>query len=121
MDRQSSMVNPSNFKRHENSRNLFNTANWQATGVINDLPAPAVRDEEMTAPDMPTHPLSGWNSAGTIADSGVQKSPAVRDLNEVEENNSAAQFALREVLESLEAAKYVLGCSCTQTTVANSS
>lgn len=71
----------------------FNAANWQATGVINDIPSNADSEQIST-------PASHGNQHGD--EPSISTQSAGVDGDEV---GKAAQLALREVLDSLEAAK----------------
>jgi len=72
----------------------FNTANWQATGVINDIPSNTHAEQTST-------PASYGNQHGEGAPNTQTESTGP----EGDEVGKAAQLALREVLDSLEAAK----------------
>lgn len=86
----------------------INAANWQATGVINDLPARA-------ASRYPERPASGqaqraYNMRHDTAGNRIQRpeyvgTDDIQKLQESAEVGRAAEMALREVLGSLEAAK----------------
>lgn len=74
----------------------FNAANWQATGVINDIPSNAHAEQIST-------PASYGTQHGEDA-SNTQIESIGPEADEV---GKAAQLALREVLDSLEAARLV--------------
>lgn len=72
----------------------FNTANWQATGVINDIPSNAHAEQISTPTSYGTH--------------HIEDAPRIQFEStglEIDEVGKAAQLALREVLDSLEAAR----------------
>jgi len=72
---------------------MLNTTNWQGTGVINDIPTPA--------PD--TH--SGVATPSVYQhEKRTERETSAQDSDEFELGR-AAQYALREVLDSIEAAK----------------
>ena len=78
-------------------RTFVNQANWQATGVINELP-PTPRDQKSTAS------LGSRRAAPSkipVKDSLRRK----EDLLEAVDRARALELALREVLESYKVAK----------------
>jgi hypothetical protein len=78
-------VSPVNLR---DSRFGLNTANWQSTGVINNLP-PRMSDV----------------SSNHMTPAQLQRSSQQKD-QESFDNAKAAELALRELLDSLEAARY---------------
>lgn len=78
-------------------RTFWNQANWQATGVINDLPT-ASRDEHIP-----------HSRRRTPSRRGSVKEEISRRQHGLEERDraQAAEIALKEVLENVRAAKYV--------------
>jgi len=86
---------PDGHDRRSNDRNktTFNPANWQATGVINDIPSNA-NSEQISTP-------ASYGNQHIDESSLVAQSAGI----EGDEVGKAAQLALREVLDSLEAAK----------------
>ncbi|KAK5163952.1 uncharacterized protein LTR77_010348 [Saxophila tyrrhenica] len=98
-------------ERDPGMQTWFNTANWQATGVINDLPARATSRSRGATP-----PSAVGGQAARIYEmrrdgSGnrIERPEHVTEemwkLQETAEVGKAAEMALREVLGSLEAAK----------------
>lgn len=98
-------TSPLNMRENDIVHMSFNAANWQATGVINNLP-----------PRAPSRTLSGDNAATPTGQAqriqkmrrDVQRPPYEDEskwkLQEAAEVGRAAELALREVLGSLEAA-----------------
>ena len=87
------------------SRVNFNRPSWQATGVINDLP-PVIRES-------PSYP----KPRNTVRRASTKEEIARKqDALEEKERGRAAELALKEVLESVKAAKYNL-CSDATTMV----
>ena len=80
-------------------KTFWNTANWQATGVINDLP-PTPRE------DQGAHFQRRTPSRGASI-----KEELTRRQTGLEERDRgrAAELALKEILESVKAAKYAQG------------
>ena len=76
-------------------RTVLNRLNWQSTGVINDIP-PVTREDES--------PFGRRHSRGVFV-----KEEIIHKRNALEERERAraAEYALREVLGSVNAAKYV--------------
>lgn len=79
-------------------KTYWNTANWQATGVINDLP-PTPREDQVAQ-----------FQRRTISRRASVKEDLTRRQTGLDERDrgQAAELALKEVLESLKAARY--GC-----------
>ncbi|KAM3415399.1 hypothetical protein BST61_g8925 [Cercospora zeina] len=100
--RETPVESPVNAKDVHESGTFFNKANWQATGVINNLPprAPA------QAPSGQAQRLQDMRR--DIGGTRIQRSDYEGDsmwrLQEAAEMGRAAEMALREVLGSLEAA-----------------
>ncbi|MCJ1253521.1 hypothetical protein MMC24_001333 [Lignoscripta atroalba] len=82
--------------RRELVHTRLNTANWQATGVINDIP-PTPRDEQPRY-ELRRDPTRRISSKNELA----QRQKAMEDRD----RGRAAELALREVLDSVKAAKY---------------
>lgn len=79
-------VSPVNLR---DSRFGLNTTNWQGTGVINNLP-PRMSDP---------------SSSNRMTVAQIQRSSQAKDQDS-QDDAKAAELALREVLDSLEAARY---------------
>ena len=79
-------ISPVNLR---DSRFGLNTTSWQGTGVINNLP-PRMSDS---------------SSSNHMNPALVQRSSQAKD-QESQDNAKAAELALRELLDSLEAARY---------------
>jgi hypothetical protein len=82
-------VSPVNLR---DSRFGLNTASWQGTGVINNLP-PRMSDASASTRMTPAN--------------AVQHSAHAKDQDS-QDDAKAAELALRELLDSLEAARYLL-------------
>lgn len=105
-----SPVRPSPTEQREGGTHvLFNTANWQATGVINNLPARAPSRSQNATP-------VGYGQAqrtqemrrDAVGNRIERPEYGVEDTwktHEAAEIGKAAEMALREVLGSLEAAR----------------
>ncbi|KAK4549513.1 hypothetical protein LTR36_006510 [Oleoguttula mirabilis] len=107
----SGATSPVNMREHDIVHMSFNAANWQATGVINNLPpraplrAPS-RDKAATS----TGQAQRIQEMRRDANGNKVQRPDHDDeskwkLQEAAEVGRAAELALREVLGSLEAAK----------------
>lgn len=79
-------ISPVNLR---DSRFGLNTANWQGTGVINNLPP------RMSEP----------STANRMSIAQIQRSNQAKD-QESQDDAKAAELALRELLDSFEAARY---------------
>lgn len=79
-------ISPVNLR---DSRFGLNTANWQGTGVINNLPP------RMSEP----------SAANRMSIAQIQRSNQAKD-QESQDDAKAAELALRELLDSFEAARY---------------
>jgi len=88
------MLDGHDMRASDRMKVSFNTANWQATGVINDIPSNTHAEQTST-------PASYGNQHGEGAPNTQTESTGP----EGDEVGKAAQLALREVLDSLEAAK----------------
>ncbi|KAK0258054.1 hypothetical protein LTR91_005779 [Friedmanniomyces endolithicus] len=103
----SPVPSPVHVKESENMHTSFNVANWQATGVINDLPPRAPTRHNGASPTRQTQRLDAMRRDATGA--RIQRpdydSEHISKLEEDAEVGRAAELALREVLGSLEAAK----------------
>lgn len=93
-ERDTAVQSPVSHRNGEKVNMIFNRMNWQSTGVINDLPPRQVDGS-----------VSGLSSIAP----GQQKvdEESIRRLAEEREIGKAAELALREVLGSVEAARYV--------------
>lgn len=77
----------------EGVQTMLNTPNWQGTGVINDIPSRAPEPQSSVAtPSVHPH------------ERAIEKDVVGHEAEELELGR-AAQYALREVLDSIEAAK----------------
>ncbi|KAK4580036.1 hypothetical protein LTR86_000238 [Recurvomyces mirabilis] len=101
---ESPIQSPVPMKEREGMKTSVNTANWQATGVINNLPPRAAsRDHASSGQAQRIHDMRH--------DAAGNKTPRPQPedehwkLHEDAEVGRAAELALREVLGSLEAAK----------------
>ncbi|KAK1059588.1 hypothetical protein LTR74_012524 [Friedmanniomyces endolithicus] len=103
----SPVTSPVHLKESENMHTSFNVADWQATGVINDLPPRAPTRNHGTPPTGQAQRLDAMRRDAT--GSRIQRpdydSEHISKLEEDVEVGRAAELALREVLGSLEAAK----------------
>lgn len=91
-------------------RTKFNEATWQATGVIRDIPpktddAGPLGPARMSVSDRGGRDGSGGGNRGEGARNGLEQKQMVR---EALDRGRAAELALREVLDSVNAARYVL-------------
>ena len=87
------------MNENEAIRTYWNTANWQATGVINDLP-PEPREDHATQVQKRTPSRR----------ESVKEEITRRQIGlEERDRGRAAELALKEVLESVKAAKYDRG------------
>ena len=77
-------------------RTFWNTANWQATGVINNLP-PTPREDQGAQFQRRTPPRGA-----SIKEELTRRQTGLEERD----RGRAAELALKEVLESLKAAKY---------------
>lgn len=79
-------------------KTYVNRANWQSTGVINDLPPVSKNDPEIHFPER------------TFATRGPIKQDLARkeELMSVMDRGRAAEMALKEVLDTVKSAKYAL-------------
>lgn len=97
-------------KRYEKSPKLYtwlNAANWQATGVINDLPSrPPTTGVQQQRSDQTQRTQDMRNDyVGNRIERPIYDVDETTRLQESAEVGRAAEMALREVLGSLEAAK----------------
>ena len=99
------MIHPGGSRPDEKVRSLLNTTSWQATGVINNLPSLTVEDEATDPNHVPAPDMPGRNSNGLSETSGRDGDYTERP-SDANVTSRAAGLALREVLESLNAAKY---------------
>ena len=79
----------------EGVQTMLNMSNWQGTGVINDIPSHA------------PEPRSSVATPNAYPHERTYERDVVGHEAEELELGRAAQYALREVLDSIEAAKYV--------------
>jgi hypothetical protein len=88
---------------------FFNAPVWQATGVINDLPARAPSRSQNTTPNHATQAQRLQDMRRDGSGNRIERPDYVPDdmwkLQEAAEVGKAAEMALREVLGSLEAAR----------------
>ena len=77
-------------------RTYWNTANWQATGVINDLP-PTPREDQGAQFQRRTPPRGA-----SIKEELTRRQTGLEERD----RGRAAELALKEVIESVKAAKY---------------
>ncbi|KAF2227386.1 hypothetical protein BDZ85DRAFT_185292, partial [Elsinoe ampelina] len=90
--------NPDRSRPEERVRNAFGTSNWQGTGVITGLPSFSADMNRFQH-----HYKNVYNSSLNAARAnGRPQSPATV---EGDETGKAAQLALREVLDSIDAAR----------------
>ncbi|KAK1818752.1 hypothetical protein LTR12_006802 [Friedmanniomyces endolithicus] len=103
----SPVTSPVHVKEGENMHTSFNVANWQATGVINDLPPRAPTRNHGTPPTGQAQRLDAMrrDATGSRIQRPEYDSEHISKLEEDAEVGRAAELALREVLGSLEAAK----------------
>ncbi|KAK0964454.1 hypothetical protein LTR91_012093 [Friedmanniomyces endolithicus] len=103
----SPVTSPVHLKESENMHTSFNVANWQATGVINDLPPRAPTRNNGATPTGQAQRLDAMrrDAAGARIQRPEYDSEHISKLEEDAEVGRAAELALREVLGSLEAAK----------------
>ncbi|KAF2209398.1 hypothetical protein CERZMDRAFT_87075 [Cercospora zeae-maydis SCOH1-5] len=100
---------PVNAKDVHESGTFFNKANWQATGVINNLPPRAPSrggSEHPQAPSSQAQRLQDMrrDAGGTRIQRPDYEGDSMWRLQEAAEMGRAAEMALREVVGSLEAA-----------------
>ncbi|CAK4031223.1 Hypothetical predicted protein [Lecanosticta acicola] len=115
MAEDSPMVSPVNPKDiNEPAHSALNSANWQATGVINNLPprAPSRNKNGQSNDEIPSARGQGQRVQQRRQDTSGHKSPhpdyeneGMWRLQQDAELGRAAEMALREVLGSLEAAQ----------------
>lgn len=104
--RDGGISSPVNIRHDDRMRTVFNRTNWQATGVINDIPTQSALP--FTDPSA-GQTLRSWQSQASV---GGRPGPIPGEMDaraktaEEREIGKAAELALREVLGSLEAARY---------------
>ncbi|KAK5011296.1 hypothetical protein LTR28_004116 [Elasticomyces elasticus] len=98
------MKSPVNFHDGERVRTRLNAANWQATGVINNLPPRFADDADTNAAAVsdPRHNSSAFRGGRSDAQRG--QTDTAKMLEELEVGR-AAVLALKEVLGSMDAAR----------------
>lgn len=103
----SPVTSPVEFRECDGMHMSLNTANWQATGVINNLPPRAPSRNNTAAPTSQAHRIDAMrrDAAGARIERPEYDSEDTSKLREDAEVGRAAELALREVLGSLEAAK----------------
>ncbi|TKA60338.1 hypothetical protein B0A55_11762 [Friedmanniomyces simplex] len=104
----SPVTSPVHLKEGENMHTSFNVANWQATGVINDLPPRApTRNNNGATPTGQAQRVEAMrrDAAGSRIERPEYERESMSKLQEDAEVGRAAELALREVLGSLEAAQ----------------
>lgn len=92
---------PSNQPQHPDGgpiRTYLNKPNWQSTGVINDLPPLSMQEQ------------SPYARRGSPSRRASVKEEIIHKQNVLEERDRAraAELALKEVLDNVNAAKYVV-------------
>lgn len=88
----------------EGLRFQLNTPNWQSTGVINDLPAPSTVSSGLENPT----PTTGKRIYSSIETAAAKDIVGLRsDLGNEKDTVRALELALREVLDRIQAARYV--------------
>lgn len=102
----SPVVSPVNADKIDSGQTLLNHANWQATGVINNLPprAPSRNDAQPSGQAQRIHEMRR-DTAGNKVQRPEYGDEGMWKLQEAAELGRAAEMALREVLGSLEAAQ----------------
>ncbi|OTA24154.1 hypothetical protein BTJ68_12613 [Hortaea werneckii EXF-2000] len=103
---------PSNpMKEHQGPvQTSFNAPNWQATGVINDLPPrrpssnPSQRQSEQSGQVQRIQQMRKDNAGNRVQRPETEDMSTLK-LQEAAEVGRAAELALREIMGSLEAAK----------------
>lgn len=102
----SPVVSPVNADKIDSGQTLLNHANWQATGVINNLPprAPSRNDGPATGQAQRINDMRR-DTGGNKIQRPEWESEGMWKLQEAAELGRAAEMALREVLGSLEAAQ----------------
>ncbi|KAK4634260.1 hypothetical protein CLAFUW4_01308 [Fulvia fulva] len=101
------LASPVNADRNDHAHTFLNQANWQATGVINNLPprAPSRNNERPgTGQAQRVHKMRR-DAGGHRIQRPEHESESMWKLQEAAELGRAAEMALREVLGSLEAAQ----------------
>ena len=101
----SPVTSPVNLKEGEGMQ--FNTANWQATGVINNLPPRAPSRNNAAPPTGQAQRIDAMrrDATGAKYERPEYDTEDTTKLREDAEVGRAAELALREVMGSLEAAK----------------
>ncbi|KAF2173027.1 hypothetical protein M409DRAFT_49525 [Zasmidium cellare ATCC 36951] len=102
----SPVISPVNADKIDSGQTLLNHANWQATGVINNLPprAPSRNDGPATGQAQRINEMRR-DTGGNKIQRPEYESEGMWKLQEAAELGRAAEMALREVLGSLEAAQ----------------
>ncbi|CAK1354748.1 hypothetical protein CB0940_01439 [Cercospora beticola] len=109
-DQETPIQSPVNSKDVQEPASFFNKANWQATGVINNLPPRAPSRSASEHPPAPSGQAQRIqdmrrDAGGTrIQRPEYEGGDSMWRLQEAAEMGRAAEMALREVLGSLEAA-----------------
>ncbi|KAK3110555.1 hypothetical protein LTR53_015028 [Teratosphaeriaceae sp. CCFEE 6253] len=104
---ESPVASPVMFREGDNVQTSFNTANWQATGVINNLPPRAPSRSHAATPTGQAQRIEAMrrDATGHKIERPEYEGEDVSKLREDAEVGRAAELALREVLGSLEAAQ----------------
>lgn len=94
----------------EGLRYKLNAPNWQSTGVINDLPASNTLSSALEN----VTPITGKRKSSSIETAAAKDILGLRsDLGNEKDTVRALELALREVLDNIQAARYVCLSSCT--------
>ena len=115
--RDNSMASPVNARNDMRSGMVLNAMNWQATGVINNLPPRGAEEAAEGSryglryePTVAQMQANGLPREATRANNEQNR---WMEMQEERDSGKAADLALREVLGSLEAARYTLfQCCC---------
>jgi len=101
---ESPVQSPVPLKERQGMKTSVNTANWQATGVINNLPPRAISRDRASSGQAQRMYAMRHDAAGNKTPRPHPENEHWK-LHEDAEVGRAAELALREVLGSLEAAK----------------
>jgi len=104
---ESPLASPVNARPGNSVRSRFNAPNWQATGVINNLPPRTSSRIDGAPPSGQAHRIQEMrrDKAGNKVQRPDHENDGMLKLQEAAEVGRTAELALREVLSSLEAAK----------------
>lgn len=101
----SPMVSPVNVRDDERVHTFINAANWQATGVINNLPPRVPSRANNPTPTGQAQRIQEMRRDATGQRQERPESESWYKMQEAAETGRAAELALRELLGSLEAAR----------------